>query len=96
MYDLQTNSSTQNRIYKFDDGFIGATWTMGYTTGTWNDRGTGYNTFDGNSWGPAPSERIEDEKCGWPSYTDWGDNGEVIANHTIMTEFGLVQGKKRE
>lgn len=81
IYDLQTNSSSQNRIYLYDDGFMGATWTMGFTAGSWNDRGTGYNSYDG-SWGDAPTERIEDEKCGWATYTNYGENGEITANHT--------------
>lgn len=32
-YDLQTNSTTQNRIYAFADGTIGATWTQGFDLG---------------------------------------------------------------
>ncbi|MBC8489378.1 MAG: T9SS type A sorting domain-containing protein [Bacteroidetes bacterium] len=94
IYDLQTNSSTQNRMYLYDDGFMGAVWTMGFNTANWPDRGTGYNTFDGNSWGDPPTERIEDEKCGWPSYTLWGDNGEIIANHTYYD--GIWVGRRDE
>jgi len=93
-YDLQTNAASQNRIYLFDDGFIGATWTMGLDAPGFADRGTGYNFFDGDNWGPEPGERIEDEKCGWPSYTKWGENGEIIANHTYFD--GIWVGNRPE
>ncbi|MEZ5083464.1 MAG: hypothetical protein R2750_08450 [Bacteroidales bacterium] len=50
-YDLQTNTSTQNRIHMFDDGTIGAIWTMGYALIQFYDlRGTGYSYFDSNAW----------------------------------------------
>ncbi len=50
-YDDQANASIQNRIYLYDDGTIGAAWTRALVDGTWTDRGTGYNYFDGNLWG---------------------------------------------
>ncbi|MCK9616978.1 MAG: T9SS type A sorting domain-containing protein [Lentimicrobiaceae bacterium] len=81
IYDLPTNGSTQNRLYRFDDGTIGATWTIGFTPTAYNDRGTGYNYFDGTAWGPAPTARIETVKTGWPSYAAWGANGECAVTH---------------
>jgi len=55
VYDLQSNANVQNRIYAYPDGTIGATWTMGLTGSPgFSDRGTGYNYFDGFSWGEAP------------------------------------------
>ena len=80
-YDLQTNSSDQNRIHVFDDGTIGAIWTMGLQEDAYPDRGTGYNYFDGNSWGDAPDERIESLRTGWPSYAPYGENGELVVSH---------------
>ncbi len=82
-YDDQSNASMQNRIYLFDDGTIGVTWIFGLDdAGGFTDRGAGYNYYDGNAWGDPPSERIEDERCGWPSYSPWGENGEVVVSHT--------------
>ena len=81
-YDDQANASIQNRIYVYDDGTIGATWNHGLEDNTFPDRGTGYSYFDGNSWSEYPTERIEDEKCGWPSYCPFGENGELVAAHT--------------
>lgn len=79
-YDLQSNSSTQNRLYLFPDGTIGATAQWSHTD-AWNDRGTGYNYFDGTAWGTQPSARVEATKSGWPSYAPWGPNGEIFVSH---------------
>jgi len=80
-YDLQSNSSMANRIYAFEDGTIGATWTRGMTPSAYADRGTGYNYYDGSSWGAYPTERIEDERVGWPSIAPYGENGEIVVAH---------------
>lgn len=50
-YDLQTNYSSQNRIFLFDNGTVGATWTRGIEETAFPDRGTGYNYFDDSDWG---------------------------------------------
>lgn len=82
-YDDQSNASMQNRMVVFDDGTIGVTWIHGLNDAAgFDDRGAGYNYFDGNTWGEIPTERIEDERCGWPSYSAWGENGEIVTSHT--------------
>lgn len=81
-YDLQTNSSMPNRIFAFEDGTIGATWTRGMTHVSYPDRGTGYNYHDGSSWGPYPTERIEEVRTGWPNYAPYGANGEIVCTHS--------------
>lgn len=83
-YDLQTNSSTQNRIYLFPDGTIGATGMMAHTD-AFSDRGTGYNYFNGTNWAAQPTGRIEDERTGWPSYAPLGPTGEIVVTHTNAT-----------
>lgn len=80
-YDLQSNSSMQNRIYFYPDGFIGATFTFGINETAFADRGTGYNRYDGTSWGPFPTQRIEPDRTGWPSYFPLGINGEGVISH---------------
>ncbi len=81
-YDLQSNSLLSNRIHVYEDGTIGATWTRGVEGAPgFTDRGTGYNFFDGTSWGPAPTARIEDDRTGWPSYAPLGENGEIVISH---------------
>jgi len=81
-YDLQTNTSIQNRVHVFDDGTAGGIWTRGIDDPAgYPDRGTGYNYFDGNVWGPAPDVRIESLRTGWPSYAPFGENGELVVSH---------------
>jgi len=89
-YDLQTNVSDQNRIYQYPDGTIGGTGMMSHLD-NYTDRGTGYNYFDGTSWGPLPDIRIENEKAGWPSYAPFGANGEIVVTHANTA--GLIIAK---
>lgn len=93
-YDLQTNQSTQNRIFRFPDGTISATWTMGFSESDFPDRGTGYNYFDGTAWGAPPTARIESVRTGWPSIFPLGDNGEAVVSHDFGTPGGLVFAKR--
>lgn len=88
-YDRQSNYSMQRRIHLYPDGTIGATWMRGVMDEGYPDRGTGYNYFDGISWGPMPSARIESVKTGWPAYAPFGENGEIVAAHTANVT-GLV------
>lgn len=83
-YDLQTNTCTPNRIFIYDDGAIGATWTMGLNSPGYGDRGTGYNYYDGATWGDIPTERIETVRSGWSSYAPWGATGEINVAHTDL------------
>lgn len=81
-YDLQSNSACQNRVYLYDDGTAGATWTYAIQdAGGYADRGSAYNYFDGTSWGAFPTSRIETIRTGWPSYAPWGANGEAVVSH---------------
>ncbi len=88
-YDLQSNSSMANRIYAFDDGTIAATWTRGMEPTAYAGRGTGYNYFDGTSWGPDPTARIEQQRTGWPNIAPFGANGEINCAHSGGTD-GLI------
>ncbi|MCF8232289.1 MAG: T9SS type A sorting domain-containing protein [Bacteroidales bacterium] len=83
-YDLQSNAALSNRIYKHSDGTMAAVWTMGLEDGvsSFPERGAGYNYYNGSEWGEYPTERVEDERCGWPNYAPLGDNGEIIVSHT--------------
>ena len=77
--DLQSNAFVANRMWRFDDGTVGVT-AMIPNNGT--DRGTGYNYFDGEEFGEAPEARIEGIRTGWPSYSQYGENGEIVVAHT--------------
>lgn len=85
-YDLQTNQSIGRRIMNHADGTISATWTMSQRYSNedpnYEDRGTGYNYFDGSEWRDAPEERLERGlRTGWPSITLSSDGREVIVSH---------------
>ncbi len=96
-YDLQTNSSMQQRIHYFDDGTIGGVWTHGLADPGFAGRGTGYNYFDGSAWGPVPTERIEGDRTGWPAYAPYGENGEVfLAHYSGASIDGLAYGIRTE
>jgi len=86
IYDLQSNgSSPSNRLHLFSDGTIGATWTRGTGPTAYADRGTGYNYFNGADWGPSPTNRVETNRSGWPSYTNCGPTGEAFVSHVSGT-----------
>jgi len=81
-YDLQSNAAVQNRIVVHADGTISAGWTMSqqYNT-TYSDRGTGYNFFDGTSWGAQPTTRLESSRGGWPSIIATSTGKEAAITH---------------
>ncbi len=66
-YDLWSNTMYQNRMTMWDDGSMAAVWIYGMEATSFPDRGTGYNYYDGTEWGPVPSERVENTRCGWPA-----------------------------
>jgi hypothetical protein len=85
IYDMQTNGAIQNRLFMYPNGTIGATWTRGIlSTASYSDRGTAYNYYDGG-WGAPPTTRIETLRTGWPAYTPWGANGEMVISHQSAT-----------
>ena len=80
-YDLQTNSSMQNRIVNHGDGTISVSFTMA-PDDTWDLRGSGYNYFDGTDWGATPTSRLEQtRRTGWPSLNTLGNGSDVIISH---------------
>jgi len=81
-YDLQSNAAVQNRIIHHADGTISAAWTMSaQMTSSFTDRGTGYNFFDGSSWGAQPTNRLESSRGGWPSMIVMGSGKEASVTH---------------
>ena len=84
-YDLQSNSALGNRIATWADGtasFV-ASWDHSGST-AYPERGTGYNYYDGTSFGDEPTERIESMRSGWPSIAACG-NGEILVSHASGT-----------
>jgi hypothetical protein len=84
-YDLQTNTSLDHRLHYYSDGTMGGTFTRSQEQSGYSDRGTGYNFYDGTTWGLAPTARIETLRTGWPSYFPLGATGEGVIAHQNAT-----------
>lgn len=80
-YDLQTNSAIQRRLINHANGTVSAAWTFS-SSNSWATRGTGYNYFNGSSWGTAPTSEIESERTGWPSLLTLSSGKEVVISHS--------------
>jgi hypothetical protein len=86
-YDLQSNNSVQNRIKRYADGTIALGWTFSNQfSAAYADRGTGYNYFNGTSWGANPTLRIENARTGWPSVSGTDAGKEIIISHNTAVE----------
>jgi len=93
VYDLQSNGCTPfGRLTMFSDSSFGAVWTRGMNPTGYADRGTGYNYYDGVSWGTEPTARVETVRTGWPSVAPLGTGGEVIVAHAATG--GLVMSQR--
>jgi hypothetical protein len=96
--DQQTNATIYRRIQLHSSGKVSATWTTSADAAPYVTRGSGYNHFDGSSWGPATSLRIESERCGFPNYVyNPTTNEEIITSHRVNSNGnagGLVMSRK--
>ncbi|MGB0427576.1 MAG: T9SS type A sorting domain-containing protein [Flavobacteriales bacterium] len=83
-YDLQTNNAVQPRFVVHANGTMSAAWTFSHDSDgdDFPDRGTGYNFYDGTSWGAQPTERLDPERVGWPSLVALPGGGEAYMAHT--------------
>ena len=90
-YDLQSNAAIDDRMAG-NEAAVSAAWIMSLDVSPFEDRGSGYNFFDGNVWGEQPYERVEDVRIGWPSINHMGDGREVIISHAgIETGLHMVR-----
>jgi hypothetical protein len=96
-YDMQTNRSNCNRIVRNSDGTISATWTMSLSGAALPsaDRGTGYNYFNGTTWGAEPTIRLESVRCGWPNVGITNTNKEIIISHEATSGTGNIHVMSR-
>lgn len=85
-FDRQTNSSVYRRIKAFPSGEISVVWTASPDGPTNNflGRGSGYNHFNGTTWGPVTSQRVESQRTGYPNL-DFDGTTEVIVSHKVDT-----------
>ncbi len=90
-YDLQSNASVDNRLIRHSDGTISAAWTMSAQyASAYTDRGTGYNYYDGSSWGSSPTARLESSRGGWPSMLTTGSGKEISITHNTDNGYLLM------
>jgi len=96
-YDRQTQGSVYPMTQRHDDGFIGSTWTNednppfpGSSTPL---RGIGYSySTDGGITWSEQENRVGGIPIYWPSYAQWGANGEAILGRSADTyEYEGVQ-----
>jgi hypothetical protein len=81
-YSLQTNNAVHRQIIAHTDGTISAMWT--YSSGSfysWPERGTGYNYYNGTSWGAQPTARLENVRTGFGNIIVTGSGAELTVAH---------------
>ncbi len=81
------NLPSNQRLFPGASGKLSASWTgstwIGAVTASnpWPDRGTFTNFFDGSSWGPIPTVRIESIRAGFPANVILGNGSEWNFSH---------------
>ncbi len=96
-YDLQTNSAIMNRLLKHNDGTISATWTIIPPGGASASRGTGYNYFDGTSWGPAPAAKVEPtQRTGFTNVVVTPSGREMVIAHSSTAPGMLITSRPQK
>lgn len=88
-FDRPTNASVYRRIITYPNGKKSVIWTTS-TDGTgagYLGRGTGYNHFDGTSWGAVSKNRIENRRTGYPNFDyDPTSGTEIILSHKVDSD----------
>ena len=83
MYDVQCNRSTYNRIVQNPDGTVAAVWNFSPdSTVGMPQRGTGYNYYNGSSWGPWPTTRTETNRTGFTNIINTASGKELSVHHS--------------
>jgi hypothetical protein len=97
VYDLQTNSSVQNRVVNHGGGQVSAVWTFGKVDASFPERGTGYNYRNGTSWIQTGYDdidnivRVENIRTGFPSLSRVAGKGDVVVAHDLDGSAQLAQ-----
>lgn len=85
-FDRPTNASNYRRIITYPNGKKSVIWTTssdGSGSG-YLGRGTGYNHFDGTSWGTVSKNRIENRRTGYPNFDyDPTSGNEIVLSHKV-------------
>ncbi len=91
--DQQTNASIYRRVQLLPSGKVSLTWTTSGDPAPYATRGAGYNHFNGTTWGPVSSNRIDVERAGFPCYVyNPSTNEEIITSHIVKAGTGNAGG----
>lgn len=91
-YDLPTNGAAKNRLRVYEDGRVSAVWTGSFSTNeSFTDRGTFYNFYNGTSWGPAPTGRIEPVRTGFPEILTVGSHEVIVTHDATLSKIRLYK-----
>ena len=91
--DQQTNASVYRRIQLLPGGKVSAAWTFSSDPAPYSTRGSGYNHFDGTTWGAKPTARVEPSRTGFPCYVfNPTTNEEIITSHKVDASTGNAGG----
>ena len=81
-YDWQSNDGARTWTHVWDDGKVNFAFTVASDV-NFSDRGTAIGTYDAvNDEWIQSGGRVENEKTGFGSIAQYGDNGLVVAAHT--------------
>ena len=81
-YDYQTNASMSRRIISYPDGTISFVWTTSGDNDPYNQRGTGWNYWNGSSlFNPNAIYRIESVRTGYTNIAYLGNGKEIVMAH---------------
>ena len=81
-YDWQSNDGARTWTHVWPDGKVNFAFTVA-TQSDFSDRGTAIGTYDSanDEWIPSGG-RIENEKTGFGTIAQYGENGIIVAAHT--------------
>lgn len=96
-YDLQTNGAIQRRVLQ-SGNTISCGWTHSTEaavdeTAPFNDRGSGYNYFDGTNWLAQPTSRLENLRTGFGGFAGTNAGSELYLSHD-GNGYNIIQMKK--
>jgi hypothetical protein len=82
-YDWQSNDGARTWTHVWDNGKVDFAFTQSTDDSPFSSRGTGIVTYDSNTgeWS-GMGGRVENEKTGFGSIAQYGQNGLVVAAHT--------------
>lgn len=95
-YDTQNIAGSSGRlIYEWPNGNMAAVWMIANDNMSSFDRGTGYNFYNGLSWGAIPTTRLESVRTGFPNISAVNGSGELIFSHESSGSMAAIHQLSR-